>query len=105
MYNTVDNSSFKDEINNSHIFIIVNFWAPWCMPCQMVVPIWDEMAQKYSKYLKVLNINTDTNTSIVMEYNIRSIPTTLIIKQGKLIDKITGAIPKSTILQLVQELL
>nr|YP_010336695.1 thioredoxin [Stylonema alsidii]UNJ15101.1 thioredoxin [Stylonema alsidii] len=105
MYTTVDDSSFKDEINNSNIFIIVNFWAPWCIPCQMVVPIWDKIAQKYSQYLKVLNINTDTNPTTAMEYHIRSIPTTLIIKQGKLINKITGAIPQSTILQLVEELL
>nr|YP_010336301.1 thioredoxin [Goniotrichopsis reniformis]UNJ14707.1 thioredoxin [Goniotrichopsis reniformis] len=105
MHTTVNDYSFKEEIRNSNSLIIVNFWAPWCTPCKMIHPILNEITNDYHEFLKVITINTDSNPTTAMEYNVRSIPTLIIIKNGELLAKITGAVPKSTVLQLVNQLL
>nr|YP_010338437.1 thioredoxin [Rhodaphanes brevistipitata]UNJ18387.1 thioredoxin [Rhodaphanes brevistipitata] len=101
----VDDYSFKKEIGNSNILTIVNFWAPWCRPCNLISPIWTEISHDYNGLLKIIRINTDKNPTTAMEYSIRSIPTILIFRKGELLTKITGAVPKSTIIQTLEQLL
>nr|YP_009296790.1 thioredoxin [Bangiopsis subsimplex]AOM66133.1 thioredoxin [Bangiopsis subsimplex]ARO90310.1 thioredoxin [Bangiopsis subsimplex] len=101
----VNDCSFKTEIINSDTLVLVSFWAPWCMPCKMLVPIWEDIYKEYSEIIKIIKINTDFNPTTTMEYNIKSIPTLIFFKKGKLLTRITGAIPKSTIIQIIKEFL
>lgn len=101
----INDTSFKTTILNSNTLILVNFWAPWCMPCSMTVPIWEEIQHEYSTFLKIVKINTDENPTTAMEYNIRSIPTLLIFKKGKLLTKVTGVVSKSTLVEILHNFL
>ena len=91
------NSNFKAEILDYNGVALVDFWAPWCGPCRMVAPIIDEIAEEYQGKAKVGKLNTDENLALSTEYNIMSIPTMLIFKDGKIVDQINGALPKKRI--------
>ena len=93
----VTDSTFKQEVLESEIPVLVDFWAPWCGPCKMVAPIVDEVAVQYNGKLKVVKINTDESPSIASQYSIRSIPTLMIFKQGQQVDTVVGAVPKTTL--------
>jgi len=101
----VNDHSFKEEITNCATPVIVNFWAPWCEACYMITPIWEEIAVEYRNIIKIVKINTDENPTVATEYNIRTIPTAIIFSKGKLVDKIIGAVPKSTIVLKFKNLL
>nr|ARO91341.1 thioredoxin [Rhodochaete parvula] len=88
---------FEKEVLENHVYpVLVDFWAPWCGP-RMVGPVVDEIAQEYCELIKVVKINTDENPSVVTEHCIRSIPTLMIFKNGKRVDTVIGAVPKSTL--------
>nr|YP_009244744.1 thioredoxin [Pyropia pulchra]AMK96986.1 thioredoxin [Pyropia pulchra] len=93
----VTDASFKQEVINNNLPVLVDFWAPWCGPCRMVSPVVDEIAEEYESSIKVVKINTDDNPTIAAEYGIRSIPTLMIFKAGERIDTVIGAVPKSTL--------
>ena len=92
----VTNEDFKNIINNSHKLIVVDFFAEWCMPCLMVSPIIEELAEEM-KEVKFVKINSDDNQDLSKEYNIFSIPCLIIFKDGKEVDRILGAQPKENI--------
>jgi len=96
-------SSFHEEVIKSNCPVLVDFWAPWCGPCRMIASVVDEIANEYSGNLKVVKVNTDENPSTATEYGIRSIPTLMIFDQGKKIDTVIGAVPKSTLASLLQK--
>ncbi len=91
--------NFDAEVLKSDIPVLVDFWAEWCMPCKMVEPIVDQIAQEYADKVKIGKVDVDSNPQISMKYGIRSIPTLLIFKNGQPVDQIIGAVPKKNILQ------
>ncbi|MEB3174109.1 MAG: thioredoxin [Cyanobacteriota bacterium] len=101
----VTDASFKEDVLDSAIPVLVDFWAPWCGPCRMVAPVVDEIAQQYSGQVKVVKLNTDENPNTASEYGIRSIPTLMIFKGGARVDMVVGAVPKTTLAQTLEKYL
>jgi thioredoxin 1 len=100
---SVTDSTFKQEVLESDVPVLVDFWAPWCGPCRMVAPVVDEIADQYVGQVKVVKVNTDENPSIASQYGIRSIPTLMIFKGGQRVDMVVGAVPKSTLAQTLEK--
>ncbi len=86
--------SFHNEVIKSEIPVIIDFWATWCAPCRMIAPIIEQFAVEYDGQVKVCKLDVDNNQEVAMTYGIRSIPTVLIFKGGKVVDTIVGAVPK-----------
>jgi thioredoxin 1 len=101
----VTDSSFKQEVLESDLPVLVDFWAPWCGPCRMVAPVVDEIATQYTGQVKVVKINTDENPSVATQYGIRSIPTLMIFKGGQRVDMVVGAVPKTTLATTLEKYL
>lgn len=89
--------NFKQEVLESDLPVLVDFWAEWCMPCQMVAPTVESIAKEYNGKLKVCRLNVDEAPETASTYGIMSIPTLAIFKNGKIVDKVIGAVPKSEI--------
>ncbi|TXC78612.1 thioredoxin [Luteibaculum oceani] len=90
-------NNFEAEVLNSDQPVLVDFWAEWCGPCKMVGPIVDEIAKEYEGKAKVGKVNVDENPGISAKFGIRSIPTILYIKNGEVVDKSVGAVPKAAL--------
>jgi len=101
----VSDASFKDDVLDSELPVLVDFWAPWCGPCRMVAPVVDEIAQQYIGRLKVVKLNTDENPNTASQYGIRSIPTLMIFKGGQRVDMVVGAVPKTTLASTLEKYL
>ncbi|MBJ7901272.1 MAG: thioredoxin [Cyanobacteria bacterium RI_101] len=101
----VTDASFKQDVLDSDLPVLVDFWAPWCGPCRMVAPVVDEIAQQYTGQVKVVKLNTDENPNTASEYGIRSIPTLMIFKGGQRVDMVVGAVPKTTLAQTLEKYL
>lgn len=93
----VTDANFKQEVLESELPVLVDFWAPWCGPCRMVAPVVDEISEQYEGQIKVVKVNTDENPSVASQYGIRSIPTLMIFKGGQRVDMVVGAVPKTTL--------
>ena len=94
---SVHDSNFEKEVLNSPIPVLLDCWAPWCLPCRTVAPVIDQIARRYSGRVKVGKLNTDENPEVASSYGILSIPTLLIFSNGKLVDRMVGAIPRGEI--------
>ncbi|MBE7381481.1 MAG: thioredoxin [Leptolyngbya sp. SIO1E4] len=101
----VTDSTFKPEVLESQVPVLVDFWAPWCGPCRMVAPVVDEIAEQYDGKVKVVKVNTDENPSVASQYGIRSIPTLMIFKGGQRVDMVVGAVPKTTLANTLEKYL
>ncbi len=101
----VTDASFKQEVLESDVPVLVDFWAPWCGPCRMVAPVVDEIAEQYAGKVKVVKLNTDENPSVANQYGIRSIPTLMIFKGGQRVDMVVGAVPKTTLANTIEKYL
>jgi thioredoxin 1 len=101
----VTDSTFKQEVLDSDVPVLVDFWAPWCGPCRMVAPVVDEISVQYEGQLKVVKVNTDENPNVASQYGIRSIPTLMIFKGGVRVDMVVGAVPKTTLANTLEKYL
>lgn len=93
----LSDENFKQEVLESDVPVLVDFWATWCGPCRMVGPIIEEIAEEYAGKAKIGKVNTEDNANLAGEYGVISIPTMLIFKNGKPVDQIIGAVPKEAI--------
>ena len=89
--------NFSAEVLSAETPVLVDFWAAWCGPCRMVAPIVEELANEYAGRAKICKLDVDDAQKTAGEYGIRSIPTLLIFKEGKVADQVIGAVPKSQI--------
>lgn len=88
-------SNFEQEVINSSVPVLVDFWAEWCMPCRMLAPTIDELAEAYKGKAKVGKVDTDSNRDVSVKYGISAIPTILLFKDGQVIKKFVGLSPKA----------
>jgi thioredoxin 1 len=96
---TFTDDNFEQEVIKSDKAVLIDFWAVWCGPCKIIAPIVEELASEYEGKLKVGKLDVDENQQTSIKYGVRSIPTLLIFKDGKVKDQIIGAIPKAQIVQ------
>lgn len=97
--------NFDNEVIASKIPVLVDFWAPWCGPCKMIAPVVAELAEAYTGKIKVGKLNTDENLDIASRYQITSIPTLLIFKEGKPVQKIIGFKQKTELIKVIDNIL
>jgi len=97
----VTDTNFKNEVLDSQIPVVVDFWAVWCGPCKMIAPIIEELAVEYQGKMKFGKLDVDSNPQVSMQYGIRSIPTLLVFKGGKVVDQIVGAMPKRNLIDKI----
>ena len=93
----VTEQTFEDQVEKSAIPVLVDFWADWCMPCKIVAPIVDELAEEYDGRVAFTKIDVDSEPNIAMKFGIRSIPTLLVFKDGSPVDQVVGAVPKAVL--------
>jgi len=102
---TLNESNWKEEVINSNTPVIIDFWAEWCMPCRMITPMVKKISNEYEGKIKVGELNVDENPSIAGKYGIMGIPTLLFFKNGSLVEKIVGVVPKRVIEEKVKIIL
>jgi thioredoxin 1 len=98
---TLTDENFQEEVLKSDKPVLVDFWAEWCGPCRMVAPIVEELASEYNGSLKVGKVDVDANQKVSMQFGIRSIPTLLIFKGGRVVEQVIGAVPKRALTEKV----
>jgi len=101
----LNGNNFQQEVLESSIPVLVDLWAPWCMPCRMISPIVEELSNENQGKLKVCKLNTDENQNIAARYGIQGIPTLLFFKDGQEVDRIVGVTPKPIIQQKLDAIL
>ena len=102
---TVDASNFEQEVLNSDVPVIVDFWAEWCVPCKMIGPILEEISNDYAGKLKVAKLNVDEAGEVAAQYNIISIPTLMVFTGGEVAGQQVGAVSRDVIEGLFKDLL
>ena len=102
---TVLDATFKSEVLDSQTPVLVDFWATWCAPCRAIAPSLEELATQYKGQLKIAKVDVDENQAIAAQFGIRSIPTLLMFKGGKVIEQLVGAAPKAKLEDAIKKAL
>ena len=98
---TITDDNFEEEVIKSDKPVLIDFWAVWCGPCRMVAPIVEELAMEYEGKVKIGKLDVDSNQQTSIKFGVRSIPTILIFKDGKVKETIIGAVPKKNIVEKI----
>ena len=98
----VTDQSFDHEVLQSPVPVLVDFWAAWCGPCRAIAPTVDQMAVEYSGKLKVVKVDVDANQEVSNRYGILSIPALVLFKNGQVVEKLVGALPKPVVVSKIQ---
>ena len=99
---TITDSNFQKEVLDSKTAVVVDFWAPWCGPCRAVTPVIEELAKDYAGKVTVGKLNVDENPEVAGQFNVMSIPTVMVFKEGKPVKSIVGAQSKDTYKQAIE---
>jgi thioredoxin 1 len=102
IFNVTDDT-FEEEVIKAELPVLVDFWAVWCGPCQMVAPTVEYLAQNYKDKLKVAKMNVDDNMNVPAKYGIMSIPALLLFKGGEVVETVIGALPQDRIVETIEK--
>jgi thioredoxin 1 len=103
--NPTNDSTFGQDIQSSSIPVVVDFWAEWCGPCKQIGPILEEISEEKKGTVRILKLNIDENPETPQKYSVQGIPTLMLFKEGKLIDRKIGSLPKSTLINWIDSFL
>ncbi len=98
---SVNNETFENEVLEQTKLVLVDFWAEWCGPCKQIAPTLEELAEKYSENLSICKVDVDANRELALQYNVRSIPSLMIFKNGEMVDSLIGAVSLQELEDLV----
>lgn len=101
----VSETTWEDDVINSELPVMVDFWAEWCGPCKMIAPAVHDLAEEYSGKLNVAKLDVDGSPNIAMKYGVRSIPALIFFKDGQPVDQIVGALPKGALKKRIDSVL
>ncbi|MCJ7496369.1 MAG: thioredoxin [Deltaproteobacteria bacterium] len=101
----VTDATFQKEVLEAGQPTFVDFWAGWCGPCKMIGPIFEELSKEYSGKIKFAKVNVDENPKTPANYGVRGIPTLMMFKEGKVVEQVVGAVPKSQLENIVKKVL
>lgn len=102
---TLTDSNFEAEVLQAGTPVLVDFWATWCAPCKAIAPVIDAIADEYDGKIKVGKVNVDDNPGTPGKYGVRGIPTVILFKDGKVVDQVVGAVPKTQLEALLKKAL
>lgn len=100
-----NDADFSKEVLQSELPVLVDFYADWCPPCQMIAPSLDSLAEEFAGKAKIVKINVDQNRALAMKYDVRSIPTLITFKNGEMKQRSAGAMPKSQLVSFIQNVM
>lgn len=99
----VKDGMFEHEVINSEIPVVVDFWATWCGPCRKLAPVIEELAKTYEGKVRFVKVNVEESLNIAKEYSISGLPTLMVFKSGEAVERMTGLMPKSTIISNIEK--